>query len=136
MLHHVPLKRIVGMTVEMMPAVEVILEAWDRIVAQNHIFAAILYLWILRNMGELVAERLFLVRIMIAKDKHFLPIQRLQDGSGAVLITPKHITEDKCPIVRRSCFVSLNHQCPVHFLDGFEWAVVVGQDVLMAIMPV
>ena len=36
-LHHVELKRVVDVTIQVIPAVEMVLEAWGRVVAQHHV---------------------------------------------------------------------------------------------------
>lgn len=136
MLHHVPLERVMDMAIEMVPAMEVVLEARDRIVAQNHILTAIFDFQILCDTRELVAERLLLMSVMVAKDEHLLPVQGLENGNGTILVAPEHIAKDKHPVARLDSLVPPGHQCFVHFLNGFEWTVVIGQDVLMAVVPV
>lgn len=54
MLHHVPLKGIVNMAVQVIPAVIVVLETRDWVMAEDNLTVGVLNLQLLRDLDELL----------------------------------------------------------------------------------
>ena len=62
------------MTVQMVPAVKMVLEARNRIVAKHHFPLAVVYFHVFRDLGKFLSERAVVGSVMVALDQKLLTI--------------------------------------------------------------
>ena len=131
-LHHIVFKGVMDMPVEVMPAVEMVFEARDRIVTENHIAALVFYLKIVRDLDELLGESAVAAAVMVALDEEFLPFELLQDGNGDAGLAPEHIAQHIDDIAGRDHAVPTADQLGVHFFHRGKRTVIKCQTVGVA----
>ena len=131
-LHHIVFKGVMDMPVEVIPAIEMVFKARDRIVTENHIAAIIFHLKIVRDLDELLGKSAVAAAVMIAFDEKFLPVELLQNGNGNAGLAPEHIAQHIDDIAGRDHTVPAPGQFGVHFLHRGEGAVIERQTVGVA----
>lgn len=124
------------MGIQVPPAVEVVLEAWNRIVAQDYVLVSILDLYIRLDGSKLAAEFLFFASIVVPSNEDLVTLQSAEDFGRTLLIASEHISQDIHSILPGYNGVPPGDQGFVHFLDCLERAIVDGKDVLVTIMPI
>ena len=78
-LHHVELERVVDVTIQVIPAVEMVFEAWDRVMAQHHIAPIVFNLHVFCDLHEFVGELLDVAAVMVSFNQENLAGQRIQN---------------------------------------------------------
>jgi hypothetical protein len=136
MLHHVPLKGIVNMTVQVIPAVIVVLETRDWVMAEDNLTVGVLNLQILRDLDELLEKPPIAAAVMVALNQKYLPVQLVKDRNRFLHITPEHIAKNIDGVARMNGGIPSLDKRSVHFLNRFERAVIECQNVIMAVMPI
>ena len=136
MLHHVPLKRVMNMTVQMIPAVIVVLKTRDWVMTDDNLTVGVLNLQILRDLDELLEKPPITAAVMVALNQKYLPVQLVKDRNRFLHITPEHIAKNIDGVARMNGGIPSLDKRSVHFLNRFERAVIECQNVIMAVMPI
>ena len=136
MLHHVPLKRVMNMTVQMIPAVIVVLKTRDWVMTEDNLTVGVLNLQILRDLDELLEKPPIAAAVMVALNQKYLPVQLVKDRNRFLHIAPEHIAKNIDGVTRMNGGVPSLNKCSVHFLNCFEGAVIERQSILVTVMPI
>ena len=124
------------MPIQMIPAVIMIFETRNGIMAKYDVSKIIIYFKVLCNFRKLFYELTIIRSIMISFDKKFLPVQGLQNWYGLRGNTPKHITKHINRIARIGCSVPTLNKLFIHFFYCLKRAIIKRKNVCMCIMPV
>jgi len=136
MLHHVPLKRVMNMTVQMIPAVIVVLKTRDWVMTEDNLTVGVLNLQILRDLDELLEKPPIAAAVMVALNQKYLPVQLVKDRNRFLHIAPEHIAKNIDGVTRMNGGVPSLNKCSVHVLNCFERTIIERQNVIMAVMPI
>ena len=135
-LHHVPFKRRMNVSVEVKPSIEVIFEARDGIVAKHDMVFAIFDFEIVADFGEALQQTSIVASVVVALDENDVAVELFEYVDGGRHITPEHITENIDGITGIDRGVPASNEFGIVFEDGAEGASIKVDTIGVVVMPI
>lgn len=135
-LHHVPFKGGMNVSIEMEPSIEVIFEARDGIVAKHDMVFAIFDFEIIADFGEALQQTSIVATVVVALDEDDVAVELFEYVDGGRHITPEHVAEDIDGITGIDRGVPASNKFGIVFENRLEGASIKVDAVGVIVMPI
>ena len=130
------LEGIVDVPVQMICSVKVVLEARDRVVAQNNPAILVSHLKIFSDLYEFTQKPSVITAVVVAADQKLLAVQRFQNPDRVLHPAPEHIAEHVDDVAWSDGGIPSLDQHLIHLQKGLERTVVERDNIGVAVMPI
>ena len=124
------------MTIQVIPAVIVVLKTRDWVMAEDDLTVGVLDLQILCDLDELLEKPPIAATVMVALNQKHLSVQLVEDRNCFLHIAPEHIAKNIDSITRMNGGVPSLNERSIHLLNRLERTVIECQSVLVTVMPI
>ena len=135
-LHHVPFKRGMNVSIEMEPSIEVIFETRDGVVAKHDMVFAVFDVEIITDFSEALQQTGIMASVVVALDEDNVAVELFEYVDGGRHITPEHIAEDVDGITGIDRGVPAFNEFGIVFEDGAEGASIKVDTIGVVVMPI
>jgi hypothetical protein len=113
-----------NVSVKMKPTIEMVFEAWDRIMTKHDVVLSVLDLEVISHFRKTLQQASIVASIVVAFDEYNGAIQLLEHVDCGRHITPEHITKNIDGIARIDRSVPASNEFGIVLENRLEGAIV------------